>query len=93
MFLCVYFEVYRTKRDLLQTFRHQELKIINALMKQKSHFPNACPIKGSFLMKSQLSMFWKVAISCKAYEVDGICTVVFLISLRTESSIYTPAWM
>lgn len=31
-------------------------------------------------------MCWMVAISCKAYEVDGIGTVLFLIPLGTESS-------
>lgn len=74
---------------------------------QKSHFPNAYPINGRmamllpwrnmrfdtfFFLKSQLSMCWKVAISCEAYEVGGTCTVVFLIPLRTENAIYTPAW-
>lgn len=32
-------------------------------------------------------MCWMVAISCKAYEVDGMGTVLFLIRLGTEISI------
>lgn len=40
-----------------------------------------------FFFKSQLLMCWTVAISCKAYEVDGMGTVLFLITLGTESSI------
>lgn len=37
-------------------------------------------------------MCWIVAISCKAYEVDGMGTVFFLIPLRTGSLNFPPAW-
>lgn len=65
-------------------------------MVQKLHFSNAHPIEErfkrcqnvvGFFLKSQLLMCWMVAISCIAYEVDGIGTVLFLIALGTESSI------